>query len=665
MGFLSPLLLALGVAVAVPIILHLFQRHQGPRVIFPALRYLRRAEKENARRIKLRQLLLMLLRVGAVALLALAAARPFARGAGSQHQPTAVAIVLDNSLSSGVIRDDRRLLDELEDRALASLEAAGPDDRFWLIRAGAPWEPALSGDPLQTAERVRATTQSAGAADLTAALAHARALLAAGAEGRATEIHLLSDLQRTNLGAALEDGDAGPPVIVWVPDEEPPANRAVIDVEVAGGFAPIAGERSTVAIRVEGGAAFGAADSVAVRLNLDGRIVAAGWATPGAAAVLPFPQRPAGVVAGWAETDADALRADDRRYFSLRVRQPPGVAVRGELPFVDDAFAVMERAGRLTRAPLDQAEVVLLPGADGIESITSGTAVILPPESALELPAANRRLGAAGLPWRFGAASGAGEARFALGEGTDELLQTLDRVRLTQVYTLTKEGAAPADSVLLALSDGTPWAVRGERPNGTSYIVLASPLSASATTLPTSAAMVPLLDRVIGAWASARAIDGAFAPGAEAPLPPGTTAVLRPDDVRERTGAATHYALGGEPGIYRALAGDSTLAVFAVNPPAWESQLARADARELASLLGAWDVQEADDPDEWDSEVYRERLGREIWRPLLLAALLILLIEAAVAAAGRLGAPRGTRGREAAVASERSPDLAGAGQETG
>ncbi|MGH7504535.1 MAG: BatA domain-containing protein, partial [Longimicrobiales bacterium] len=118
MGFLSPILLVLGAAIAVPVILHLFQRHQGPRVVFPALRYLRRAEKEHARQIKLRQLLLMLLRVAAVLLLALAAARPFARGAGAQHQPTAVAIVLDNSLSSGVVNDDRRVLDTLKERAL-------------------------------------------------------------------------------------------------------------------------------------------------------------------------------------------------------------------------------------------------------------------------------------------------------------------------------------------------------------------------------------------------------------------------------------------------------------------------------------------------------------------------------------------------------------------
>jgi len=45
----------------------------------------------------------------------------------------------------------------------------------------------------------------------------------------------------------------------------------------------------------------------------------------------------------------------------------------------------------------------------------------------------------------------------------DETLRTLERVRLTQVYSVARQGAAAADSVLLALEDGTPWAIRGER----------------------------------------------------------------------------------------------------------------------------------------------------------------------------------------------------------
>src|SRR5690554_4558478 len=151
MGFLSPLLLLLGLAVAVPLVLHLFQRQHGPRVVFPALRYLRRAEMENARRIKLRQLLLLALRLAALVLIALAAARPFVRAVGDGHLPTAAVIILDNSMSTGLVDGERRVFDALQARALEALAQAGPDDRFWLIRAAQPWEPAVPGGAEATA----------------------------------------------------------------------------------------------------------------------------------------------------------------------------------------------------------------------------------------------------------------------------------------------------------------------------------------------------------------------------------------------------------------------------------------------------------------------------------------------------------------------------------
>src|SRR3954465_15132462 len=76
MSFLSPLLLLLGVAAAVPLLIHLLRRRIGVRIDFPALRYLLRAEQENRRTMRLRNLLLMFVRVAAVLLLSIAAARP-------------------------------------------------------------------------------------------------------------------------------------------------------------------------------------------------------------------------------------------------------------------------------------------------------------------------------------------------------------------------------------------------------------------------------------------------------------------------------------------------------------------------------------------------------------------------------------------------------------
>lgn len=626
MGFLSPLLLALGAAAAVPLVLHLFQRQQGPRVTFPALRYLRRAEKENARRLRLRQILLLLLRVTAVLLLALAAARPFSRAGGAGHEPTAVVIVLDNSMSTGVVTGDRRILDDLKDRALAALAQASAEDRFWLIRAGSTGEPALPGDAAATAERVRETEPTAAAADLTAALEHAATLLRAGAEGRAMETLLLSDLQATAFRTTVP-GAEDLRALVWIPTGDAPANAAIGALEVGGGLAPVAGEPSHVAVTVTGQVT----DSAELRLVVSDRVVGAAVAAPDAVILVPLPPSPAGLLTGRVEMDPDALRADDRRWFAAPVVPPPGVALGSADEFLDNALEVLAEAGRIRRVPATGAEVLVAPGGDGLDGAARAT-IVTAPAAPLALPALNRRLAAAGIPWRYDAPT-AGEARFAPGSA-DGTLQTLQRVRLTEVYGLRPEGNGAADSALLRLADGSPWAVRGRTARGATYILLGSALTAEATTVPTSAAMVPLLDRLISEWAAATPPSTLASPGDEVTLPEGTTTVVRPDGVAEDVGDATTYRLGSAAGIYEVHAGTERVAAFAVNPPAEESRLDRLRPGQLEDLLPGWSLETADDPAEWGRDIFHRRLGREIARPILIAALLILLAEALAAATG-------------------------------
>ena len=114
MNFLAPIWLGLIAAVAVPLFLHLLRRRIDIRREFPAARYLLRAEKENVRRLKLRNMLLMLLRTLALLFLALAAARPIAALLGSGHVPTALVVVVDNTMSTGAIVDGSPLLSRLK-----------------------------------------------------------------------------------------------------------------------------------------------------------------------------------------------------------------------------------------------------------------------------------------------------------------------------------------------------------------------------------------------------------------------------------------------------------------------------------------------------------------------------------------------------------------------
>ena len=135
MTFLSPLFLLLGAAAVVPLLIHLLRRRVGTRVDFPAVRYLLRAEQENRRTLRLRNMLLMLLRVAAVLLLSVAAARPIGRMIGIGHAPAAIAIVLDNTLSSGVVVGGRSMVERFKSAALDIAGSSMPADRVWLVTA--------------------------------------------------------------------------------------------------------------------------------------------------------------------------------------------------------------------------------------------------------------------------------------------------------------------------------------------------------------------------------------------------------------------------------------------------------------------------------------------------------------------------------------------------
>src|SRR5579884_303044 len=133
MTFLAPFYLFLSAAIAVPLLIHLLRRRIGARVDFPAARYLARAEREHSRTLRIRNLLLMLLRVLALLAIAVAAARPVASWVGSGHAPTAIAIVVDNSMSTSAVVNGRPLLDQFKRMANEVLSNANASDRLWLV----------------------------------------------------------------------------------------------------------------------------------------------------------------------------------------------------------------------------------------------------------------------------------------------------------------------------------------------------------------------------------------------------------------------------------------------------------------------------------------------------------------------------------------------------
>jgi hypothetical protein len=87
--------------------------------------------------------------------------------------------------------------------------------------------------------------------------------------------------------------------------------------------------------------------------------------------------------------------------------------------------------------------------------------------------------------------------------------------------------------------------------------------------------------------------------------------------------------------VYRVFdAKNSEITSFVINTAPIESDLTPADSRRLHAALPGWALDFADDPGEWQRDMYQHRLGRELWWPVILALLLLLIVESIVAATG-------------------------------
>ncbi len=245
MDFLSawwPAWVAAGaVGAAIPVVIHMIHQTRAPEVPFPTLRFLRSAAERTARRRKVENLFLMILRMLLFGLLAFALSRPFLSRDFSllgEQASSAAVLVLDNSYSMNVRGEAGTRFARAKQEARAILESPfKPTEAAVLLTnpRGRPRPDRLSSDRAALFRRIDDARVSTGRADLVSTVRHAYTLLekARSAERR---LWILTDRQARSWKGLedLEEPAAHPdiPVAVIRPTEPSVANVAVTGAEV-------------------------------------------------------------------------------------------------------------------------------------------------------------------------------------------------------------------------------------------------------------------------------------------------------------------------------------------------------------------------------------------------------------------------------------------------
>lgn len=204
MDLLSPWFLAGGLAVALPLWLHLMSRASPVRMPFSSLMFFRKRTETRVRDRRLRYLLLLAARIALCLLLALAFAKPVWERPPAMiggDIPKLHVVALDTSLSmqygdrwSRAIAEANSIVESLGSQDRAQILVNGPSVRVLTLATGDRFalHQALSG--------LRPTDARNSFGDVIEAV---RSLVAA--QPLPVELHLISDLQRSAMPTRFQD----------------------------------------------------------------------------------------------------------------------------------------------------------------------------------------------------------------------------------------------------------------------------------------------------------------------------------------------------------------------------------------------------------------------------------------------------------------------------
>ena len=147
-------------AASVPVIIHMIHLAKAPELPFPTLRFLKSAAEKTARRRKLENIFLMLLRMLLFALLAFALSRPFLSenfDLFGEQPSSAAVIILDNSYSMNVRHEGSTRFTKAKQEARAILESPWRPTQAAILLTN----PAPEPEPAETTAATAATSSTA------------------------------------------------------------------------------------------------------------------------------------------------------------------------------------------------------------------------------------------------------------------------------------------------------------------------------------------------------------------------------------------------------------------------------------------------------------------------------------------------------------------------
>ncbi|KAF0150960.1 MAG: hypothetical protein FD143_2380 [Ignavibacteria bacterium] len=686
MTFLNPALLLGLLAAAIPIVLHFLNLRKLRTIDFSTLAFLKELQKTKIRRIKLKQWLLLLLRVLIIVFLVMAFARPTLKtifiGESSAAKTTAV-IILDNTFSMSVVGEKGSRLNNFKQIAKNLLNNFQPGDEIALLTFSSISQAVPSSNLAQVKKEIDETEISNISRTINEAMIKAVQILFASKNFN-KEIYLLSDLQKNRLAnSASELSQIGKNLTpdtrlyIWESNasdvtnlgiEELKPNNQIYEPGKEVGFSALVKNYSNVSVN-ENVVSFFVNGKRSAQKNISlagGELKEVSFETT---------LQDTGLVEFYAELEDDAVLYDNKRFFSIFIPSKLSLLIlydkAEDLKFVKLALGIPNsrvnlnemKLEQLASANLNKHDVLLLVGSESLREkkslsdyISGGGNIIAMPGSqstltgfqnlckSMQVSVPSSVVGKAGSPDSF--------TQFSKTDFQHPLLKnifeekTKSQIESPEIFYYFKNTISSNGKNIITLVDNSSFLSEHQLGKGKVLLFNSAPVL-SWNTFPLKAFFAPLITKSLLYCSVKSDNDSTIVCGEEAVAnisnaPTQQVVVKSPSGVDEYFDIDSltnkkyfQYKNTNEAGTYKIFSNNTLLDYFSVNHDWRESVLEYSTESEFAEYLSKIGyegklVTLSSDKD-YLKEIYQSRFGTELWKYFLIVVMMLAIAESLLA----------------------------------
>jgi hypothetical protein len=704
--FLNPIALIGLLAAGIPLLLHIFNLRKLKTIDFSTLSFLKELQRSKIRRLKLRQLLLLILRTLLVIFVVLAFSRPTLKGSlpgGLTGQAKTTAVILfDDSQSMTASDEQGELLHQAKNAAVAVMNLLKDGDEVYLVKLSDV--PVDGTAEIPSAQRnfpaIRNALQEIKPSAMHRSIEDAlrfTARLFAASQNFNKEVYLVSDFQSGSLESQTQRVKTGENLFApatqffLIPlGKRELQNVSVESIEIPNTIFEV-NKPFTVKTKLTNHGTSNVQNHVVsiyqggLRVGQKGVDIRAGQSVETEFTLVP---KHSGFLEGKIELEDDDLEFDNTRFFTVHVPEELHVLLVGspsDLTYLrltlatrlTDSSASLKinqiTSDRFSSFPLNNTDVVVF---SNLRELTHDQSLVLKTylqngggmlffpgtqtskdefNAAIAGPLGISTITASDDHLMSPSAVSFIEfdkvdLRHPLFTGMFEETGTTHRQRVLESPRITKSFhylPTPKSRSIITLTNGYPFLL--EEQIGSGHVLLFSvPANTEWSDLPLKGLFVPFVHRSLAYLAQRSTMERSLLAGEETTIhlrsavpskltitkPGGREIFISPQLLAaEKT---IRFSDDDVSGLYTVASGNLILDKFAVNIDPDESKTTPSDNQQKDALFRRFGIADksihtVNQVQEVQHIITESRLGAELWKQFLIAALIIAIIEMLVA----------------------------------